>query len=96
MRRKLSLLWVPALLAVGVASGCGTMNRQTARTKPPPDPLLLSKKPVEGKPASADPLLLSQHEAPPPPMPGPETTTVSGPAPPVGARLLGLQPLLQP
>jgi hypothetical protein len=73
-----------AILVVGgLAVGC---TRNVVKNKTPSDPLLVSKKPVEGKPrpAPTDPLLHAEGPA----YPGTEFTTTSGqrsvipPAPP--------------
>ena len=57
-------------LAVVVLGGAGVgCQRQSVRTKPPPpDPLLISKKPVEGRPAAATEA--TARVEPPPPSPG--------------------------
>jgi hypothetical protein len=83
-----------AALVVGVgAFGC---HRTAVREKqPPPDPLLVSKKPIEGRPHSGEPRPTARGEVPPPAPPGGDFATVSTPADtsqlrPV--RLLGVQP----
>jgi hypothetical protein len=55
-----------------VALGC---NRSVVQqNKQPPDPLLVSKKPVEGKPTSStNPRTLVRVDPQPPAMPGQET-----------------------
>ncbi len=62
-----------ALLLCGVAVGC---TRSAVRQKTPPDPLLVSKKPVEGVPQAAPPAT-ARVEVPPPPYPGGEVSTAS-------------------
>jgi hypothetical protein len=65
MRRS---LWRVAslALAVGLAAGC---HRQAVQQKTPPDPLVQSKKPVEGRP-QGEPADVAAHPYPAPP-PGP-------------------------
>jgi hypothetical protein len=62
-----------ALLLGGAAVGC---TRSAVRQKTPPDPLLVSKKPVEGVPLTAPPAP-PRVEAPPPPYPGGDVSTLS-------------------
>jgi hypothetical protein len=62
---------VTALLLV--AMGC---NKQAVRDKPVSDPLLTSKKPVEGRAGSAGPHA-TFIEVPPPPVPAPEPATLT-------------------
>jgi hypothetical protein len=63
--------WWRIGLTVAVLGGAGAgCQRQSVRTKPPPpDPLLISKKPVEGRPG-AGPEATARVEPPLPP--GPE------------------------
>jgi hypothetical protein len=75
MGRKLFLFGVGAL-ALAAPLGC---TKQVVRDKTPPDPLLVSKKPVEGK----------QNVLPAEPRPRAEFP----PPPPAPARVLGLQPV---
>ncbi len=91
MRRTLRMLCGTALL-IGAAVGCATKNH-AVRDKPPSDPLLVTKKPVEGKPNAFDSVRTVYHEPPPPPLPVPDVTIVEGPQIGPGARLLGLQPV---
>jgi hypothetical protein len=62
-----------ALLLAGAALGC---TKSAVRQKTPPDPLLVSKKPVEGVP-QAPPPPSARVEVPPPPYPGGDVSTVS-------------------
>jgi hypothetical protein len=62
---------VAALLLVAV--GC---NKQAVRDKPVSDPLLTSKKPVEGRTGSTGPRS-AYNEVPPPPVPAPEPATLT-------------------
>jgi hypothetical protein len=55
------------VLLGGVVTGC---HRQAVHSKPPPpDPLLISKKPIEGNPAAARDATV-RIEPPAPPAPG--------------------------
>jgi hypothetical protein len=51
---------------VAAAIGC---NKHVVREKTPPDPLLVSKKPVEGKPNLGDPARPQLADPTPPPVP---------------------------
>jgi hypothetical protein len=62
-----------AVLLGGAAVGC---TKSAVRQKSPPDPLLVSKKPVEGVPQAAAPAA-ARLEVPPPPYPGGDVSTVS-------------------
>jgi hypothetical protein len=62
-----------AVLLGGAAVGC---TKPAVRKKTPPDPLLVSKKPVEGVPQAA-PAATARVEVPPPPYPGGDASTVS-------------------
>jgi hypothetical protein len=83
MGRKLVRLFLATVLIGGVGLGC---NRQVVQQKVPPDPLLTSKKPLEGKPNSAESAFSARLEAPAPPAPAlgqplpsvPPTVTVKG------------------
>jgi hypothetical protein len=60
MGRSLRRAWLP--VACGLLLGC-----EHGRTSHyPPDPLLVSKKPVETRPEAGAGLALAQHEPPPP------------------------------
>jgi hypothetical protein len=81
------------MVFAGTGAGC---KRSLVREKSPPDPLLVSKKPVEGKPDALEPRASARSEPPPPPLPGIEPARVTtagakegGPA----IKLLGLQPV---
>jgi hypothetical protein len=67
MWRKLWQIGVSLILLGSVVTGC---NRQTVQTKPPPDPLLMTKKPVEGKPSPVVPDATARLDPPAPPLPG--------------------------
>jgi hypothetical protein len=90
MGRKLRILCGAALLVGCAAVGCTTKNH-AVRDKPPSDPLLVSKKPVEGKANATAPVRTAFQEPSPPPLPAPDVTTVNGTAP--GANLLSLHPV---
>jgi hypothetical protein len=67
MRRYLGTLGLLSLItAIGLATGC---TKPALRDKPPPDPLLTSKKPVEGKPHISDARTLIDEGYSPPPRP---------------------------
>jgi hypothetical protein len=66
MMRNVVRIGLAALLLGGAALGC---TRSAVRNKTPPDPLLVSKKPVEGVPQPATPPS-ARAEVPPPPYPG--------------------------
>ena len=91
MWQKLRQLGLATLVVSAGAFGC---HRSAVRDKnPPPDPLLVSKKPVEGR-GHGEPRSTVRGEVPPPAPPG-DFATVSSPAEPSPlrpARLLGVQP----
>jgi hypothetical protein len=63
MRRPLRRLALAA--ALGVLAGC---HQPAVQQKPPPDPLLISKKPIEGRPhAAAEGGVDAARLQPPPP-----------------------------
>lgn len=74
MRYRLARIGLAALLGCGATLGC---DFGAVRNKYPPDPLLLSKKPVEGKITGAGPVLVARAEPVAPPLP--ETALVSAP-----------------
>jgi hypothetical protein len=61
-----------ATLLVGALMGC---HKSSLRPKDPPDPLLVTKKPVQGRAAATG--LASQQDATPPPVPGKEHAPTS-------------------
>lgn len=67
MRRALGMAGLAVLVLWGGQVGC---NRPAVREKPLPDPLLTSKKPIEGKAHLAEPG--ARDEAIPAPPPRPE------------------------
>ncbi len=91
MRRKLRHFGVMTLILGGVSLGC---TRSAVQHKEPPDPLLVTKKPVEGRqrPTDGD---LTHETPPPPPMPAHDPSSLSvqaeglDPAHPI---LLGVEP----
>lgn len=91
MTRRLWQLAGIGLLGTVVLAGC---NKQAVKQKTPPDPLLVTKKPVEGRPRSpdADGTAWTEPTAPPlqPRDTIPATVHAGGPglAPPV---LIGVQ-----
>jgi hypothetical protein len=63
MGRRLGQLGFLTLLLAGL--GCQTSKTSVMQPKPtPPDPLLISKKPVEGRSRGGDPLLTYEPSAP--------------------------------
>jgi hypothetical protein len=66
MGRTIYRVLLMAALLVGVAPGC---TRSAVKQKQPPDPLLLSKKPVEGKPTSLERDMSARLDFAPPPAP---------------------------
>jgi hypothetical protein len=58
------------LAAVGLGVGALGCHKSAVQHKDPPDPLLVSKPPVEGRPHTAHASPLARTEPPPPP-PGP-------------------------
>jgi hypothetical protein len=62
MRRRLWKLWLPAVGASGLLMGC----EHSQATRYPPDPLLLSKKPVEVRPEPGPLRVVARHEPPAP------------------------------
>jgi hypothetical protein len=91
MGRKLWQVWLLGLAAAGAAGGC---HRSAVREKAPPDPLLISKPPVAGKPTSFESRRTAQADLVPPPLPGagPGSTAVAaGTDEPAPVRLLGLK-----
>jgi hypothetical protein len=73
MTRTVVRAGLAVLLLGGAAVGC---TKSAVRQKTPPDPLLVSKKPVEGVPQSAPPAT-ARVEVPPPPYPGGDLSTAS-------------------
>jgi hypothetical protein len=53
-------------LSLALLAGC---SKPALREKPPPDPLLTSKKPIEGKPSAGDVRPLPGEDYAPPPRP---------------------------
>jgi hypothetical protein len=93
MGRRLRRLGLMVLLLGGVALGC---TKAAVQHKEPPDPLLVTKKPVEGRPRPAD----APHDAPlPPPLPDHERfpLSVQGDGPdPSRPALLGIESIRVP
>jgi hypothetical protein len=92
MRRTLQRVTAAGLVVAAATLGC---NKQLVREKNPPDPLLVSKKPVEGRQSDQHgPVATAIPQ--PPPLPYAATATVEAPsdtAPLPPAKLLGLKPL---
>ncbi len=66
MRTLLGRTGLLALLIGGVVLGC---HKNMVQQKQPPDPLLISKKPIEGKATPGDPVLFPRIDPQQPPMP---------------------------
>jgi len=62
MRRSLRRVWLPVVGVWGLLVGC----EHGRDTHYPPDPLLLSKKPVESRPAPGALVAAARHEPPAP------------------------------
>jgi hypothetical protein len=67
MKKTLWRIAALTLLLGAVTFGCSKPLVQQQKT--PPDPLLISKKPIEGKPAGGDPSLATRIDPQPPPLP---------------------------
>jgi len=81
--------WGTAAVLVGALLGCTrTVVQQKA---PPPDPLLVSRKPVEGKPRPEDADLSARLQPPAPPSSGGDLAATpdgdAAPVRPTGLRL---------
>ena len=85
-RRYLGTFVLAGLVITLGLAGC---TKPVLRDKPPPDPLLTSKKPIEGKPASTDTRPAPDEDLSPPPRPVVEDDVLP-------VRLLGLQPVPGP
>jgi hypothetical protein len=75
MRPILLRAWLAGVVAFGLCPGCKTASPEPSY---PSDPLLLSKRPVEGKPEQDRPRAQSHGEPQEPPLPPP--ALVSDPA----------------
>jgi len=62
MLRRLHLAWLPLVCGCGLLLGC----EHSRTTRYPPDPLLLSRKPVESRPEPGQEPALARHEPHPP------------------------------
>jgi hypothetical protein len=68
MRRYLWTVGLGSLIsAIGVVTGCA--SKPVMKEKPPADPLLTSKKPIDGRPHISDTRLPADEDYPPPPRP---------------------------
>jgi hypothetical protein len=77
MLRKMRWTWLTALVAGGLGAGCGLTSSRPF----PPDPLLLSKRPVEGKVEATAPRQFAFNPPDPPAVPDPAATARQTPAP---------------
>jgi hypothetical protein len=91
--RRLWRIGLSALVVGAALLGC---NRSSVRDKAPPDPLLTSKRAVEGKANVSRSLGTARLETPPPPAPGGDTATVRTPGAGSGLELTGMQPPARP
>jgi len=76
MRRTVGRVGLLTLLLTGLTLGC---HKPMVQHKPPPDPLLISKKPIEGKPEVGEPVQAVRIEPLPPPLPPPLAPDLMGP-----------------
>jgi len=91
MNRGILKVSLVAILGSGVGLGCGTTGDRKPYLQ---DPLLISKKPVEGKAQDARPVLLAQADPAPPMGPGVSLAAAPRPVEPMNAP--DLQALAQP
>ncbi len=67
MRSSLRVVgWLLLVVGIGVGAGC---SKPVLRDKPPPDPLLTSKKPIEGKLSGPAGHTVPAEDYAPPPRP---------------------------
>jgi len=66
MLRTLLRAVVLSLLLGGIVLGC---HKPMVQQKVPPDPLLISKKPIEGRSQLGEPVLSTRIDPQPPPVP---------------------------
>ena len=71
------------MVLAGVFIGCKSTT--TVQNKQQPDPLFISKKPVEGKPGEPEVDTVVRFEPAPPPLPERAGGTLVGPSVPLGA-----------
>lgn len=90
MRRTLCTAGLAVILFWCGAAGCKTNN--TVKEKPLPDPLLTSKKPIEGRSFSPGASLASREEIPAPPAPPPLPAGAPTSAEASVVHLLGVRP----
>src|SRR5262249_26267191 len=103
-RRAMGRSVVRAFLATALlcswVAGCNTTPTMTKQPKPPPpDPLLMSKKPIEGKPFQPDFDQVTRFDPTPPPWPqlppfppGPQFAAPGIQRDPVSGVQLGFEP----
>jgi hypothetical protein len=85
MGRKLGPVGLRTVLLLGAIVGC---HKSVVQHKDPPDPLLITKKPVEGRPRSFESTATAQGETPAPPLPWNDPPAYAGkPDQPPGRRL---------
>jgi hypothetical protein len=73
MHRTLLRAVLLSLLLGGVVLGC---HKPMVQQKVPPDPLLISKKPIEGRSQLGEPVLSTRIDPQPPPVPRRETQPI--------------------
>jgi hypothetical protein len=88
MRRILTQVVLAALLLGVAQAGC---TKPATREKPVPDPLLTSKKPIEGRSRPMDGQPEREDLLPPPPPPAVDSLTLPDGKVPV-ARMTGVRP----
>jgi hypothetical protein len=91
MRRALNQAILAGLLLLGGLTGC---SKPVVREKPVPDPLLTSKKPVEGRSGLSESARGGSEDLllpPAPPPPGMDLPRPPGDEPEI-VRLLGIEP----
>jgi hypothetical protein len=86
--RNLLPMTLTALAFGGLCLGC---SRSVVRDKQIPDPLVMTRRPVEGKAHTTDYRRASNSEVPAAPQPEGNATATS--TQPTSVRLIGLQPI---
>lgn len=74
-------------LVVGIIVTAGCASKPVMKEKPPSDPLLTSKKPIEGRPHLGDARMPADEDYSPPPRPADNERP---------ARLMGVRPVSGP
>jgi hypothetical protein len=87
MGRRLWRTVLCALVLGGATFGC---HRSAVQNKQPPDPLLMTKKPVEGRLRGNEPGMTARAEMIPSPVPARDPAAAASPVQPVSPVQLGL------